>query len=104
MGAGEISIQRQRMLAFGDTLSRALRKNVEESQVHMAAGMVRDRRQGLVNFASAAANTVMQSATNKFTPATASVRADPTSASTLPGSAASARSKKLRACATWPGV
>ena len=46
MGAGEISIQRQRVFAFGDALRGAPRQNVDISQVHMAAGMVRDRRQG----------------------------------------------------------
>ncbi len=46
MGAGEISIQRQRMLTFGDALRRALGEYVDKSQVQMAARMVRDRRQG----------------------------------------------------------
>ena len=54
----------------------------------------------LVNFASAAAKAAMGSVTKKFAPSTASARADPMSASTLSGSAVSARSKKLRACAT----
>ena len=47
MGAGEISIQRQRMFTFGDALRSALGHYVDESQVHMATRMVRDRRQGL---------------------------------------------------------
>jgi hypothetical protein len=31
MGAGKISIQRQRMFAFGDALCRALGQNVDKS-------------------------------------------------------------------------
>ena len=46
MGAGEISIQLQRMFAFGDALRRALGDYLDKSQCHMAARMVRDRRQG----------------------------------------------------------
>ena len=53
----------------------------------------------LVNFASAAAKAAMGSVTKRIAPSTTSARADPMSASTLSGSAASARSKKLRACA-----
>ena len=30
--AGQISIQRQRLLAFGDALSRAVRKNLDDAQ------------------------------------------------------------------------
>ena len=36
MGAGEISIQRQRMFAFGDALRSALGEYVDKSQQHMA--------------------------------------------------------------------
>ena len=46
MGAGEISIQRQRMFTFGDALCGALREYVDKSQLHMCARMVRDRGQG----------------------------------------------------------
>ncbi len=58
----------------------------------------------LVNFASAAAKADFGSVTKELEPSSASARAEATSASTLPGSAASARSKKLRACATLSGV
>ena len=50
MGCGKISIQRQRMFAFGDALRRALGENVDKSQQHMAARMVWDRRQRFVQF------------------------------------------------------
>ena len=46
MGVGEISIQRQRMFAFGDALCGALGQDVDNSQEQMGARMVRDRRQG----------------------------------------------------------
>ena len=49
----------------------------------------------MVNFASAAAKAATGSATNDCAPVVASVRADQTSPSILPGSAVSARSKKL---------
>ncbi|MGA8444812.1 MAG: hypothetical protein WB766_06405 [Roseiarcus sp.] len=42
---GEISIQRQRMLTFGDAFHRALGPRLDKSQVHVAERMVRDRRQ-----------------------------------------------------------
>src|SRR5271165_1021956 len=58
----------------------------------------------LVNFASAAAKAAMGSATKEDAPSPASATADAMSASTLSGSAASARSKKLRACARLSGV
>jgi hypothetical protein len=51
----------------------------------------------LVSFASAAAKDATGSGTKEFTPSMACTRADPMSASTLSGSAVSARSKKLRA-------
>ena len=46
MGDSEISIQRQRMLTFGDALCGAPGEYVDKSQQHMATRMVRDRRQG----------------------------------------------------------
>src|SRR5271166_2915525 len=46
MGVGEISIQLQRVLTFGDALCGALGQYVDKSQQLMAARMVRDRRQG----------------------------------------------------------
>jgi hypothetical protein len=46
MGVGEISIQLQRVLTFGDALCGALGQYVDKSQQPMAARMVRDRRQG----------------------------------------------------------
>ena len=50
MGVGEISIQLQRMLTFGDALCRAPGQHVDKSQVHMRARMVWDRRQGFGQF------------------------------------------------------
>ena len=50
MGDGEISIQLQRMFTFGDALSSAPGQNVDKTQVHVAARMVRDRRQGSGQF------------------------------------------------------
>ena len=47
MRAGKISIELQRMLAFGDALRSALGPHFDHSQQHMAARKVRDRRQGL---------------------------------------------------------
>src|SRR5580700_6178122 len=44
MGLDKISVQRQRMLTFGDALRSALGEYVDESQGHMATRMVRDRR------------------------------------------------------------
>ena len=58
----------------------------------------------LVNFASAAAKAAVGSATKDSAPSVTFARADPMSASILLGSANSARSKKLRACATLSGV
>src|ERR1700722_12197210 len=46
MGLDKISVQRQRMFAFGDAARSALGEHVDESREHMAARMVRDRRQG----------------------------------------------------------
>ena len=46
-GAGKISIQRQRMFTFGDALLSPLGHYLDQSQIHMAKRMVRDRRQGL---------------------------------------------------------
>ena len=46
MSVSEISIQRQRMLTFGDALRSALGANLDKPQQHMAKRMVRDRRQG----------------------------------------------------------
>ena len=46
MGAGKISIQLQRVFTFGDALRSALGEYVDKSQLHMAARMVWDRRQG----------------------------------------------------------
>ena len=50
MGVGEISIQLQRMFTFGDALRSALGEYLDMSQAHMAARMVRDRRQGFGQF------------------------------------------------------
>ena len=44
MGVGEISIQLQRVLTFGDALRRALGYYLDKPQEQMAARMVRDRR------------------------------------------------------------
>ena len=41
MSAGQIAIQRQRLLAFSDALSCAVRKNLHEAQDQVGQGMVR---------------------------------------------------------------
>ena len=41
MGVDEVAVQRQRMLAFGDFLERALRQDLNVAEKRMAAGMVR---------------------------------------------------------------
>ena len=46
IGAGEISIQLQRIFAFGDALRGAPGEHVGKSQPHMAKRVVRRRRQG----------------------------------------------------------
>ena len=51
----------------------------------------------------APAKATIGAATKECAPSRTSARADPTSASTLSGSTASAQSKKLRACATFSG-
>ena len=45
MRIGEISIQRQRVLTFGDALRGALGQDVDKSQQRVAKRVVRDRRQ-----------------------------------------------------------
>src|SRR6516164_7819992 len=45
--AGQIPIQRQRPLAFGDALSRAVRKRLHKAQDEMSQGMVRCQGQRL---------------------------------------------------------
>ena len=104
MGVGEISIQRQRMFTFGDALCRALGAYVDKSQRHMAARMVWDRRQGFGQLRFGRREGRRGIGHKGIAPSTTSARADPMSASTLSGSAVSARSKKLRACATLSGV
>src|SRR5271165_790034 len=50
MGLGEISIQRQSVLAFGDALRSAASEYVNNSQQQMCARMVWNRRQGFGQF------------------------------------------------------
>ena len=50
MGVSEISIQRQSMLTFGYALCPTLGANLDKSQIHMGARMVRDQCQGLGQF------------------------------------------------------
>src|SRR5271165_4351445 len=50
MGVGEISIELQRMFTFGDALRGALGVYLDKPQQHMAARVVRDRRQGFGQF------------------------------------------------------
>ena len=50
VGRGEISIEFQRMLTFGDALSRALGQYLDKSQKHMGGRVVRDQRQGFGQF------------------------------------------------------
>src|SRR5438128_10682259 len=58
----------------------------------------------LVKDASAAANCAIQSSRIRLAPIAALTRAEPTSASTLPGSSARARSKKACACVMYSAV
>ena len=104
MGAGKISVQRQGIFTFGDALRSALGEYVDKSQIQMATRMVRDRRQGFGQLRFGRREGRHGIGHKQIAPSTTSARADPTSASTLSGSAASARSKKLRACATLSGV
>ena len=106
MGVGEISILRQRVLTIRQTVPSAARfVNISTSpNSKWPRGWSGTKDRALVAFASAAKNAAVESVTNILTPAAASARADPMSASTLPVSAASARSKKLRACVTFSGV
>src|SRR4029077_5195881 len=92
MRIGKIVIQRQRMLALGDPLDGALRQDLYVAEKRMAAGWSGNDDSARVSFASAAAKAAAGSATNEFPPSAMSAAADPTSASTLSGSAASARS------------
>jgi hypothetical protein len=46
MSASKVSIERQRMFAFGDALCRALGEHLDKSQPQMAMRMVGDRGQG----------------------------------------------------------
>ena len=75
MRVGEISIQCQRMFAFGDALRRAL----GESNVIWPSGWSGTTDRALVDFASAAAKAAIGSLTNKNEPSTASAPADPIS-------------------------
>ena len=88
------------MFTFGDALGSALGVDVDNPSVIWPRAWSGTEDKALVNFTSAAAKAAMGSATKALAPATASAAADPISASTLSGSAVSARSKKLRACAT----
>ena len=104
MGAGEISIQRQRMLAFGDTLRRALGEYVDKSQVHMAAGMVRDRRQGFGQLRFGRSEH-RHAVGHKQIYARNRVRARrPNERVDIAGIGGERAIEKLRACATWSGV
>ena len=104
MGAGEISIQRQRMFAFGDALRGALGEYVDKSQPHMAARMVRDRRQGFGQFrfgrreGRRGIGDKGIYALDRLHARRSNERVD------IVGIGESARSKKLRACAILSGV
>ena len=88
MGVGEISIQRQRMLAFGDALRGALGEHLDKSQEHMRARMVRDRRQGLGQLRFGRGEGRPRIGHKGICAFDGRPRApDPTSASTLSGSA-----------------
>ena len=84
VGAGKISIQRQRMFTFGDALWGAplvvkMSTNPNDAWPRAWSGT---EDKALVNFASAATKAAAGSVTKKSAPAFASVIADPTSAST----------------------
>ena len=104
MGAGEISIQLQRMFTFGDALRSALGQYLDIIPITYgrAHGLGPTTRLWSTLLRPPRRPPWDRSQRNC---ARDRVRAaDPTSASTLSGSAASARSKKLRACATLSGV
>ena len=104
MGVGKISIELQRMFTFGDALCGALGEYVDKSNHTWPRAWSGTDDKALANFASAAAKAAMGLVTKDNTPSSSSTRADPTCASTLSGSAANARSKKLRACVRLSGV
>ena len=54
------------MFTFGDALGSALGRYVDKTQIHVAARMVRDRRQGSGRFASAAATAALRSVTRRY--------------------------------------
>jgi hypothetical protein len=44
---GQISVQRQRLLEFGNALGRAVRKDLDFPQAQMSQGMVRSEGQSI---------------------------------------------------------
>ena len=105
MGVGKISIQRQRMFTFGDALCRALGHIFRQtpSTYGRAHGPGPTTRLWSISLRPPRRPPGDRSQ-RRYAPSAASARADPMSASTLSGSAASARSKNMRACAILSGV
>ena len=104
VGRGEISIEFQRMLTFGDALAARL-VNISTSPKNIWAGAWSGTNdKALANFVSAAAKAATGSVTKDIPPSTTCTRAAPTSASTLSASANSARSKKRCDCTRLSGV
>ena len=104
MGVGEISIQRQRMFTFGDALCGALGRYVDISQAPYGRAHGRDRRQGFGQLRFGRSEGRHGIGHKRSAPASHVRARRSNERSTLSGSAASARSKKLRACATLSGV
>src|SRR3954467_14537269 len=104
MCVSQISIQRQRLLAFGNTLGRTARQYMHSAQIHVGPRMLRVQRQsGDRGRFSRCETDVKVIGQNVGTGCHINL-ALPTSASMFSGSSASARSKKSPARAMFSGV
>ena len=104
MSVGQIAIQRQRLLAFGDALGRRFVKIWTHPRYIWARAWFGTRDRALVKAASAAAKGAFRSSVERVgAKRHFNNRAEPTSASILSGSSARARSKKSRACDMYSG-
>ena len=101
VSTGQISIQCQRPLAFGNALGRAVGIDLDAAQNTWAKACSGANDSALVKAASAAASSAARSSAKKPLHARKSTDAVPTNASILPGSLAKARSKNqaLASCA-----
>ena len=103
MSVGQISIQRQRPLAFSDALRRAVGSNLDTAQDHVSESVLRGQGQHLDQgrFGPQGARS---DCCHRGEHRLSHRHAMPTSASMFPGSSANARSKNPRACAMFSGV